>query len=163
MPRSAPKTLDERLAQYAEEKARGKHKKVTRERNVEGHLKGRVDDQGGTAYKFVSPGRVGVPDRLVLLPIPEEHREIVSRYVRFVELKREGKTPETHQLLEHAHLRGLGYSVEVIDTKAGVDTAFPPYLFIRNHHGNQKDRASGEETQSGTSRGSARGHRPVRT
>jgi len=129
MPRNAPKTLDERLAQYEAEKARGKFKKVTRERNVEGRLKDRADDLGGTAYKFVSPGRAGVPDRLVLLPVAEEHREIVGRYVRFVELKKEGKTPETHQLLEHAHLRGLGYSVEVIDTKAGVDAAFPPNLF----------------------------------
>lgn len=124
-----PKSLDERLAQYEAEKARGKFKKPTRERNVEARLKDRVMDMGGTAYKFVSPGASGVPDRLVLLPIPEEHREIVGRYVRFVELKRENKTPETHQLLQHAHLRGLGYSVEVIDTKAGVDAAFPPNLF----------------------------------
>lgn len=129
MPRNAPKTLDERLAQYAEEKAKGKHKKVTRERNVEGRLATRVLDQGGTAYKFVSPGASGVPDRLVLLPVDPEHREIVARYVRFVELKKEGETPRTNQLLQHAHLRKLGYSVEVIDTHAGVDAAFPPNLF----------------------------------
>jgi hypothetical protein len=40
-----------------------------RERDVEAHLVKRVKEAGGIAYKFTSPQRRSVPDRLVLLDI----------------------------------------------------------------------------------------------
>jgi len=36
-----------------------------REGKVEKYLVDQIEKIGGTAYKFVSPGRVGVPDRIV--------------------------------------------------------------------------------------------------
>lgn len=72
------------------------------------------------ALKFTSPGRRGVPDRLVLRPVPEAARELVAQYVRFVELKRPGEKPRPEQVREHARLRALGFRVDVIDSKQQV-------------------------------------------
>jgi hypothetical protein len=38
------------------------------ERDIERYLVRRTVEHGGIAYKWVSPGRVGVADRIVLLP-----------------------------------------------------------------------------------------------
>lgn len=67
---------------------------------------------GGRAVKFVSPGRAGMPDRIVLLP---------GGLVRFVELKRPGAVPTDLQLVRHAELRELGFEVTVIDSPEAVD------------------------------------------
>lgn len=91
------------------------------ERDVEKHLVKCVKKAGGTAPKFTSPGRRSVPDRLDLRHIPPEDRAIVARYVRFVELKAPGRKATLAQLREHERLRDLGFRVEVIDTKEGVD------------------------------------------
>ncbi len=81
------------------------------ERDIEKYLGLRVKSMGGISYKFVSPGRVGVPDRIVVLP---------GARLMFVELKAPGKKPAAHQLREHARLMALGQRVEVIDSLAGV-------------------------------------------
>lgn len=78
------------------------------EKTVEAALVDRAKALGGIAYKFTSPGRRSVPDRLVLLP---------GGVVRFVELKRPGEEPTPAQLREHCRLRALGFVVEVIDNK----------------------------------------------
>jgi hypothetical protein len=83
-----------------------------RESDIEHYLGLRVKSLGGISYKFTSPGRVGVPDRIVVLPD--------ARLV-FVELKATGKKPLAHQLREHARLVALGQRVEVIDSLAGVE------------------------------------------
>ena len=38
------------------------------ENELEKKLRDKVKKLGGKAYKFVSPGNAGVPDRLVVLP-----------------------------------------------------------------------------------------------
>lgn len=38
-----------------------------REKEIESYLRDRIRRIGGKAYKFVSPGNNGVPDRLVCL------------------------------------------------------------------------------------------------
>jgi hypothetical protein len=48
------------------------------ERDIERYLVRRTIEHGGVAYKWVSPGRAGVADRIVLLP---------GGVVWFVELK----------------------------------------------------------------------------
>mgnify|MGYP001603998362 CR=1 FL=1 len=53
-----------------------------RESGIEKRLKKEIEKIGGKALKFVSPGVIGVPDRIVLLP----HGKII-----FVELKAPGK------------------------------------------------------------------------
>ena len=83
-----------------------------RESTIEAYLRDRVKELGGKAYKFVSPGNDGVPDRLVCLP---------GGRVVFVELKAPGKTPTRLQLLQHAELGKRGFDVFVIDSKQGVD------------------------------------------
>ena len=67
---------------------------------------------GGRAYKFVSPGNAGVPDRLICLP--------GGRAV-FAELKAPGKKPRPLQIAAQAELRKLGFRVCVIDSRAAAD------------------------------------------
>ncbi len=74
-----------------------------------------VKAKGGTAYKFTSPGRRHVPDRLTLYPVPEKHQKIVAKYVQFAELKATGKKPNAGQKREHVRLRKMGFIVEVVD------------------------------------------------
>jgi len=82
------------------------------EKDIETYLRESVKGFGGKAYKFVSPGNSGVPDRLVCLP---------GGKVFFVELKGPGKTPTPLQEKQLNYLAGLGFSVWVVDSKAGVD------------------------------------------
>ncbi|WP_129544343.1 VRR-NUC domain-containing protein [Serratia sp. 1D1416] len=80
----------------------------SRESSVEQYLRAEVKKAGGIAYKFVSPGIRGVPDRLVLLP--------GGRAV-FVECKAPGEKPRPDQLRCHAKLHALGFEVVVLDSK----------------------------------------------
>jgi hypothetical protein len=66
--------------------------------------------------KFTSPGHAAVPDRLLLAHIPEFLRSLIAKYVRFVEYKREGQKPTPSQEREHARLRNLGFTVDVVDS-----------------------------------------------
>ena len=91
------------------------------EKHVEAHQVRKVKEVGGVAFKFTSPSRRSVPDRLNLLPVPEEHQAIVNRYVKFVELKAPGKLPTAGQQREHAKLKALGFHVDVLDSKKAVD------------------------------------------
>ena len=91
-----------------------------RESKIEAKFRELCQAAGDLCFKFVSPGRVGVPDRLRLCPIPPEHRAIVARYIQFVELKATGKVPSSAQLREHDRIRALGFVVHVTDSLEGV-------------------------------------------
>ena len=68
---------------------------------------------GGIAYKFTSPGRRGVPDRLIVLP---------DLAPIFVEFKAPKKKPTSQQVREHKRLRDLGCTVLIIDNpKSGKE------------------------------------------
>ncbi|WP_334468654.1 VRR-NUC domain-containing protein [Arsenophonus sp. PmNCSU2021_1] len=82
--------------------------RLVREDTIEKHLVSEVKKIGGIAYKFVSPGRRGVPDRLVALP---------NGKIIFVECKAPGKKPTPYQLREHARLFALGHQVIVLDSQ----------------------------------------------
>ncbi|MBS5783829.1 MAG: VRR-NUC domain-containing protein [Clostridium sp.] len=85
------------------------------ESTIEAYLRDRVKALGGKAYKFVSPGNVGVPDRLVCLP--------GGRAV-FVETKSPGEKPTKKQRNRHRELRRMGQIVfGCIDSKSKVDRA----------------------------------------
>lgn len=90
-----------------------------KEADVERALVRRIEALGGRAEKFTSPARRSVPDRLILLPIPPEHRELVARYVRFVECKRPGAVPTDAQAKDHERRRALGFRVDVVDSVGG--------------------------------------------
>lgn len=83
-----------------------------RERDIENYLRDKAKAAGGTAYKFVSPGNNGVPDRIVILP---------GNRITFVELKAPGGKPTALQINQHKRFRALGCDVRVIDSKEQVD------------------------------------------
>lgn len=85
---------------------------MTREKEIERYLRVQVKKAGGKAYKWVSPGNTGVPDRIVILP---------RNKVLFVELKAPGKKVTKAQWLVHGSLRYLGCIVWVIDSKETID------------------------------------------
>lgn len=82
------------------------------ERDIEAHLVKRVKAAGGEVRKTKWIGRVGAPDRRVMLP---------GRTPVWVELKAPGKKPEPHQIREHNRMRRLGELVEVIDSIDAVE------------------------------------------
>lgn len=82
------------------------------EKTVEAYLVERVRALGGTAYKFTSPARASVPDRIVILP---------PGRIFFVELKRPGGKLTRGQEREHEHLRWLGADVRMLDSIGAIN------------------------------------------
>ena len=62
--------------------------------------------KGVLVYKFTSPARAAVPDRLFIRP---------DGVVWFCEFKREGQKPTIPQEREHTKLRGHKVNVFVVD------------------------------------------------
>lgn len=93
---------------------------MTRESKIERADRLRHKDAGRLMLKFVSPGRVGVPDNIVLAPVPAEHRALVSKYFRFAEYKQLNKQPRPTQERRINELREMGFQVDVID-KEGTE------------------------------------------
>lgn len=83
-----------------------------REKDIESRLRNEIKKIGGVAFKFVSPGNNGVPDRIVLLP---------GGIIKFVELKRPGGKTTKIQDMQIARIKSLGFDVRVIDSVEGVD------------------------------------------
>lgn len=77
-----------------------------RESLVERNLVDAVEQRRGVAYKFTSPGRRNVPDRLVILP---------GAAPFFVECKAPGQGPSAGQAREIARLVALGQTVYILD------------------------------------------------
>jgi len=77
---------------------------------LEKHIEAKVCDyakqRGLLVYKFTSPARAAVPDRLFILP---------GGRMFFCEFKREGQKPTPPQEREHKRLRQHKVSVFVID------------------------------------------------
>ena len=81
------------------------------ENQVENYLIKKVSALGGKAWKFVSPGNAGVPDRLITY----------NSSAFFVEVKRPGGKPRALQKATVAQIRATGMKVYCISTKAQVD------------------------------------------
>ena len=79
--------------------------KVT-ERELELMLVKEVKRRGGRAFKFISPGINGVPDRLVLMPLGK---------IGFVEVKAPGKKMRPTQITRKGELESLGFLVYCLD------------------------------------------------
>lgn len=78
---------------------------------VEAKLVRGVNALGGIAYKFVSPGTAGVPDRIVVLP---------GGRVIFAELKTDSGRLSPGQRAQLDRLRDLGAEAVVVRGPAGV-------------------------------------------
>ena len=77
------------------------------ESQLEKKLTSEVKKRGGRAFKFTSPGKRGVPDRLILKP---------GGQALFVEMKAPGKPLEPLQVKRGSELRALGFKVYKIDS-----------------------------------------------
>lgn len=75
------------------------------EKEIEKMLVAGVRSLGGRAYKFVSPGNDGVPDRIVVLP---------GRAPIFIELKTETGSLTKLQRVQVQRLVDLGQDVRVL-------------------------------------------------
>ena len=71
-----------------------------------------VRQAGGKAYKFVSPGNTGVPDRLVILP---------GARIGFVELKNPGGELRKQQGFRRRELEALGCYTAVVDSMESAE------------------------------------------
>lgn len=76
------------------------------EKQIEAKVCEYAKNKGLLVYKFTSPNRMAVPDRMFVTP---------DGKVFFVEFKREGQKPTVAQDREHTRLRGHNVRVFVID------------------------------------------------
>jgi len=83
------------------------------EKSIEKYLKLQMQKIGGDSYKFVSPQRRGVPDRICIFP---------DGTIVFIEVKSEGEVLQPHQAREAEKMRNLNLNVSWVDTKAKVDS-----------------------------------------
>lgn len=83
-----------------------------REKDLEALLVKRIRKAGGRAYKTISPGQRGFPDRFVVLPGGSCH---------LIELKTLLGRLSVHQKSLHAELARLGMKVAVIRTIDEID------------------------------------------
>ena len=82
------------------------------EKQVEQRLVNDVKALGGSAYKFLSQGNVGVPDRLVVMP---------GGRVFFVELKTDNGRLSKMQARQMERLMELRQQVECLHGRGDVD------------------------------------------
>ena len=80
------------------------------ERTVESYLNTMVKKAGGYTRKWVSPGIVGVPDRIVFLP----------GQIWFIEVKTANGTISGKQKREMRRMELMGANVAVVKGKFGV-------------------------------------------
>ena len=84
---------------------------MAEEARIEKYLVDQVNAHFGLIRKVQWIGRVGAPDRVVM---------IGGRTI-WVELKAPGEKPRAVQLREHSRMRAAGQDVRVIDSFDGVD------------------------------------------
>jgi hypothetical protein len=89
-----------------------------RESDIEKILVREVKRLGGRAYKWVSPGNDGVPDKIVIFP---DYRLV------FVELKTDTGKLSALQSVQIKRLMELGQSVEVVKGINGLCQLFQNY------------------------------------
>lgn len=98
-------------------------KKKILERDVELYLRDQVRSVGGEAYKFTSPNRRSVPDRVCVFP----HYDSGHSIIVFVECKAPGKTWTEKQARERDRLLLMGAKVELCDSTERADYIVETY------------------------------------
>jgi len=79
------------------------------EKDIEKAVCDHAKQLGCLCYKFTSPSKRSVPDRLFILPD--------GKGVFFIEFKRRGQKPTAGQEIEIAKIRAKGVRVYVVDNK----------------------------------------------
>lgn len=77
------------------------------ERDIEKRVKEYARSKGFLAYKFTSPGHIGVPDGLLISPVG---------FVIFMEFKQTGKKPTAMQQREIDRINQHGVLALVVDS-----------------------------------------------
>lgn len=77
------------------------------EKHVEQALVRRVKQRGGYSPKLVSPGTVGMPDRLIIMP---------GNNTALIEVKAPGQEPRPIQTHRINQLKKIGTKVYILDT-----------------------------------------------
>ena len=88
------------------------------EKDVEKYLVKRVREADGIAYKFISPGHNGVPDRICVLP---------DGVVVFVEVKQPNGRLSPTQTMQIQSIYRRGHNVAVVWSKEDVDCLITEY------------------------------------
>lgn len=88
------------------------------EKDVEKYLVKRVKEADGIAYKFVSPGHNGVPDRICVLP---------GGVAIFVEVKKPDGRLSPVQVMQLQALFRRDHNVAVVWSKEDVDRLISEY------------------------------------
>ena len=83
-----------------------------KEKQVEEKLRQAIKTMGGIAYKFTSPGNIGVPDRIVLLP---------GGRVWFVELKTDAGRLTPNQERQIQRIQSAGCNACTLYGRDGVN------------------------------------------
>ena len=99
---------------------KGAYEGIMKESSVERKLVEGCRKAGALAWKFTSPGRSGVPDRVVLLP---------GGQLIFVELKTETGRLTALQKQTHNLLKGYGFDVRTLKGAKDVEV----FLFEVSH------------------------------
>lgn len=112
--------------------AKRKEKSANRESKVEADGKKRVKAAGGLSYKFRSPAHNAVPDQIEFYGVKpmmmraaqygylltsSQATELLASAIQLTEYKAPGETPTGPQAREHATLRSMGFTVNVIDER----------------------------------------------
>jgi Holliday junction resolvase len=107
-----------------------KKKSITaRERDIERHLKDMVQKLGGWCPKWVSPGNMGVPDRICFFP---------NGLIVFVEVKAPGKKPTKLQKMQINRLRNFKQETIVVDSKEMVNNFIGAVIDLHINKGGAK-------------------------
>lgn len=85
---------------------------MTLERTIERKLVAGVKAMGGIAYKWVSPGNTGVPDRIIIFP---------DGKIEFVELKTKTNKPTPLQVAQMKRLKKRNCVVYVLRGENAVN------------------------------------------
>ena len=83
-----------------------------KEKDVENYLVKSVKELGGVAFKFISPGNAGVPDRICVMP---------EGLVYFVEVKKPGGCLSQIQHNQITRMKRLAQCVDIVHDFDEVD------------------------------------------
>ena len=95
-----------------------------RENTVEKYLDGCIKEFNGLTRKWVSPGRDGVPDRIV----------IVKGHIWFVEVKTVDGKLSPPQIREHTRLAKCGAAVRCVWGKDDVDLFIKEVKYVAQNY-----------------------------